>query len=319
MNSIVVGRRFPPFRLSVLVLLSKPKSEYLRSKADDPDWFMIGTAVIVESVSKDILLTAGHCVYADDEKRYGKYEFACCASVTKSVKGAKDDDTSMAKKEEHENDNDDVQDGHFYEYEGLFPVEIVTAKDSPDIAVLRRVDGNQFVEDDMIKLCQPDDIPWLRNARDWEAEVMCFHCPITKFDTDQGYDKLECCISNWLQVAAKSNHHFWVEENFHGGSSGGAIVLGNSHTLIGILIHTVSYGEFELKQGLESVKLWEELKKPIKSDFQNVEVVSLKGSVARSQCTSTVAVIPSLVQMMQNGSDCNLYQWLKSCDRLSKK
>lgn len=274
---------------------------------------MIGTAVIVESVSKDILLTAGHCVYVDDDKRYGRYDFACCAFVTKSVQVAKND----AKNTEYEKGGDDT-DGRFYEYHGLFPVEIVTAKNKPDIAVLRRVDGNQFEEADMIKLCPPEDIPWLRNARDWEAEIMCFHCPITKFDIDQDYEKLECCTSNWLQVVAKSPHHFWVEENFREGSSGGAIVLGNSHTLIGILVHTVSYGEFELKQGCESVKLWEELKKPIQSDTQIVDIVSLTGSVARSQCTSTVAVIPSLVEMVQNGIHCNLYQWLKSSD-ISKK
>lgn len=304
-------RKFPPYRLSALVLLSRPKSEYLRSKAEVPDWFMTGTAVIVESFSKDILLTAGHCVYADENERYGKYEFACCQCVTNNVKDAKDDDTSTTKNDE-DGKGGDIADFSFYEYHDLFPVEVVAAKDKPDIAVLRRVDGKQFDNADMIPLCPPESIPWLHNVRDWNAEVMCFHCPITKFETDHDYENLECCTSNWLQVVAESAHHFWLEENFREGSSGGAVVWGKSHTLLGILVHTVNYGEFELKQGRESVKISEELKKPQTSDVQNIEVVSLKGSVARSQCVSTVAVIPSLVQMTQNGTLCNLYQWLKS-------
>ena len=173
----------------------------------------LGTAVAIECQSKTILLTAGHCCYANAE---------CTRRIVSNLFCT----TSMDKTEE----------GTFEVTGTSFPVSVIYSSKKPDLAILRRTDNVQFQS--AIPICPPQDVPWVTDAENWECRVKCYHCPVDVFRTTD-MPLLGCNVTNYNAIAFHTNHHFAVTEEFLGGSSGGAMIMEGSHHLLGILITTL--------------------------------------------------------------------------------
>lgn len=186
-------------------------------------WTFVGTACAVRCDSKDLLLTAGHCIDAGKDQE-GRYKFRCVSLVERDAGVIRIPSDSVS-----------------------FEVQIELAKDTPDVAVLRRCDGRQFHDEDMIPLCPPSDLPWRRDPRGWSGEAMCFHCPSTEFMRDISIGTCECDISPWFLIAKFSRTQVKTSTRFQEGSSGGAVVLKSNECLIGILIEGAPCGDRLLK------------------------------------------------------------------------
>jgi hypothetical protein len=221
----------------------------------------IGTAVAVDCASKKVLLTAGHCCFSNSEcTRQLKSNLFCTAWMNKRL------------------------DGSFEVTGECFPVSVVHATKKPDIGILTRIDGNIF--DKRIPLCAHDDVPWIADKEGWECRVKCYHCPVD-ICVSSDMPGLGCNVTNYNAVAFHTNSHFAVTEEFLGGSSGGAMVLENVHSLLGILITTLVTN----------------------TTIDDVEVEEVDGSVSYTcsvtnpSVTYTTAIVPALVRVNRLGQN----------------
>jgi hypothetical protein len=173
----------------------------------------LGTAVAIDCASKTILLTAGHCCFANTE---------CTRRIVSNLFCA----TAMEKN----------TDGSFKLVGPSFPVSVIYSSKTPDIGILRRTDGALF--QNPIPVCPQLQVPWVVDAENWECRVKCYHCPVDAFRTTD-MPLLGCNVTNYNAIAFHTNHHFAVTEEFLGVSSGGAMVMERNHYLLGILITTL--------------------------------------------------------------------------------
>lgn len=284
---------FPPYREAVYILMKSPMD------CERASWNFVGTACAVSCDSKDLLLTAGHCVDAGEEHE-GKYKFRCVSRVEREgdvIRIPTDSDS--------------------------FEVQIVLAKYKPDVAILRRCDGRKFNDEDMIPLCPPSDFPWHRNRKGWNGEVVCFHCPITEFMLNKKMDMLECEVSAWYQVAKNSRTQLKISASFQEGSSGGAVVLKSNQCLIGILIEVAPFSELVLESvSRASDRKGAEIQMEMSKDTETYDVSKYDGdldsvstsihSVTKSYGTSTIILMTSELSVsLSNGQVVELYEWIQ--------
>ena len=121
-----------------------------------------------------------------------------------------------------------------------FPVKILYARKIPDIGLLIRTDGRTFADINVMRICPAPYVPWVQDPHGWDCRVKGYHCPVDIFK-QTNMPLLSCCITNYNSVTYHTGHHFAVQEEFLGGSSGGAMILerGNGmHKLLGVLITT---------------------------------------------------------------------------------
>lgn len=129
----------PPYRNKIFVLYVLKKGRNVHP---------LGTAVAIDSASKTILLTAGHCCYANRE---------CTRRIVSNLFCA----TSMQKTAE----------GNFEVNGNSFPVSLIYSSKTPDIGILRRTDGEMFQAP--IPICPELQVPWVENPDNWECRVKC--------------------------------------------------------------------------------------------------------------------------------------------------
>jgi hypothetical protein len=241
---VPVRPRSPPYRSAIFVFY------YINSKHQIAP---LGTAVAIDCRSKQIMLTAGHCCFADNNRKYINNLF-----ITKSL--GKDNGGCL------------IVPGT------RFPVEILYCTKSPDIGILRRIDGLMF--DRTIPLCPREEIPWIMDPENWEVKAKCYHCAIDYFLLTDG-PSVSCEASEYRPIASGSEHHFSIREEFLGGSSGGAWVLPSElgSKLIGILITTAS-----------TPIVVDAITEPAKPDG------SIEHSVWNPSLTVTTCIVPSTLQ-----------------------
>jgi hypothetical protein len=153
----------------------------------------VGTAFAVDSFTKTILLTAGHCVV--------DYQ-------SNTVAGELFITTGMSR----------MSDGRM-EYENpLIPIDILECgHEKIDIAVLKRKDNVPFEK--TIPACPIEQIPTTRN----EEKVKMYHYPIRPFMEGE-FSICDISVTNYNKLFGKSGHHMYLEEGPLEGSSGAAVV-----------------------------------------------------------------------------------------------
>lgn len=284
----------PPFREAIYILMKSPID------CERPTgWNFVGTACAVFCDSKDLLLTAGHCVDAGEEQE-GRYKFHCISRAEREAGVIRIPADSIS-----------------------FEVQVLLAKQKPDVAVLRRCDGLQFSNDDMIPLCPPAEFPWRRNPKGWSGEVMCFHCPITEYMLNTSMETLECEITQWFQIAKNSRTHLKISTSFQEGSSGGAVVLKSNKCLIGILIEVAPFGDLVLENfsptidraGAESRMEMSKYMEKCDDSKDGADLNSISTSfhsVTKSYGTSSIILVPSdLSVSLRDGETIDLYDWIQ--------
>ncbi len=295
----------PTTRKSVFLLLAEVKSNG-RTRQN-----LVGSAVAVLSKSRQILFTAGHCLFDVPEGA----TFICAKKVTRKDSPLRIDGES-------------------------FPVVVLFShKEDPDFGVLRRDDGILFPEEVLVPVCEESELPWSVDREGYNSFVQAFHYPCAAFMDDPEDDSLGCEATNMLTIARQTDHHFFLSQHLRGGSSGGAVVVNtvSGWKLLGILIASNPVGQLTIENlkmcqidgkasssSLEPLPTMKDDKKGYgwklerkdKDSFINEEtltdIASITGSIKEMGIDRTVAIVPALLSFTKHSSKCSVLDWLCS-------
>lgn len=261
----------------------------------DRSFSLVGTAVAVSSSSRDILLTAGHCVKFTDAQYF-------CALVIP----------------------------HPFDFNqrpaNSFDVDVLAHKlSSPDLAVLRRCDNKKF-DTPCPELLRPEQLPWNINPRGWLAQAYVFYVPIEVIDhahNGEGGSPDVCCdVDPGVALHFPTRHHFRIR-GFQRGSSGGAIITSDGQ-LIGVLSKFQTHGELTLgsvkihqitMQGgvtfaMDRVPVGERELDDTADAKDACDVVSISAASSYLPETGSTAVIPSTISLRHLGQVVSMCDFL---------